>query len=60
MKKWCETKRVKYVVNEELFEYKSGDVDCSSYIITGKNPGGHLIRTATIKILEICRKTSLK
>ena len=32
MNRWCETNDVIYISNEELFEFRSGEVDSGSYI----------------------------
>ena len=55
IKKWC--KSVTFIDNETLFEYKSGEVDGGSYIMTGITPAVHLTRAATIRILTNTQQT---
>ena len=52
MKRWCATNGMKFVNNEEMFEFRSGEVDCGSYIMTGATPAVHLTRAATVRMLE--------
>ena len=56
MKQWCETNNMDFVNNEELFEYKTGEVDRSSYIMSGPTPAVHLTRSATLRMLENIQK----
>jgi lysophospholipase L1-like esterase len=57
MKRWCNTNDVKYIDNEDLFEYRSGDVDNTSYVMTGATPALHLTRSATVRMLENMAKS---
>ena len=52
MKQWCDTNDMTFISNEEMFEYKSGDVDTESYVMTGHTPAVHLTRKATVYMLE--------
>ena len=36
---------------------KSGEVDCQSYVMTGKTPAVHITRKATIRMLENIKKS---
>ena len=56
MKKWCETNNMTFINNEELFEFRSGEVDTGSYIMTGETPAVHLTRKATVRMLENIQK----
>ena len=57
MKKWCDANEMTYINNEELFEFRSGEVDCQSYVMTGKTPAVHITRKATIRMLENIKKS---
>ena len=52
MKKCCDTNNICFIENESLFEYRSGEVDVTSYIMTGATPAVHLTRSATIRLLK--------
>ena len=56
MKEWCTANNMNFVDNEGLFEFKSGDVDSGSYIMTGATPAVHLTRHATVRLLENIQK----
>ena len=56
MKEWCTTNNIKYVENEQLFEFRNGDIDEGSYIMTGETPAVHLTRPATIRLLRNIQK----
>jgi hypothetical protein len=52
MNEWCSANHIDFIDNENLFEFKSGDVDCGSYIMTGATPAVHLTRPATRRMLQ--------
>ena len=52
MKKWCQVNNVSFIDNETLFEYRSGEVDTSSFVMSGVTPAVHLTRPATIRMLK--------
>ena len=52
MKKWCQVNNVSFIDNETLFEYRSGEVDTSSFVMSGATPAVHLTRPATIRMLK--------
>ena len=52
MSKWCETNGMDYINNEEMFEFRSGDIDKSFYVMTGATPAVHLTRSATVRMLK--------
>ena len=52
LKKCCDTNNICFIENESLFEYRSGEVDVTSYIMTGATPAVHLTRSATIRLLK--------
>ena len=56
MKQWCDTNDMTFINNEEMFEYKSGDVDTESYVMTGHTPAVHLTRKATVRMLKNIKK----
>ena len=56
MKEWCTTNNIKYVENEQLFEFRNGNIDEGSYIMTGETPAVHLTRRATIRLLKNIQK----
>ena len=57
MMHWCQANDVHYVENESLFEFRTGEVDVGSYIMTGATPAVHLTRTATIRLLRNIQKS---
>ena len=57
MDKWCKTNGMDFINNEEMFEFKSGEVDKGSYVMTGQTPAVHLTRPATLRMLENMKKT---
>ena len=59
MKQWCDTNDMTFINNEEMFEYKSGDVYTESYVMTGHTPAVHLTRKATVRMLENIKKLFL-
>ena len=56
MNKWCKANSVEFIDNESMFEFKTGEVDTSSYIMTGATPAIHLTRSATIRMIENIQK----
>ena len=56
MNKWCKANSVEFIDNESMFEFKTGEVDTSSYIMTGATPAIHLTRSATIRMMENIQK----
>ena len=56
MSKWCDTNTVDFINNEDLFEFRSGEVDKGSYIMTGATPAVHLTRQASLRMLDNIRK----
>ena len=56
MKNWCDANNMDFINNEEMFEFRSGEVDSGSYIMDGPMPGIHLTRPATIRMLENMKK----
>ena len=57
MDKWCKTNGMDFINNEEMFEFKSGEVDKGSYVMTGQTPAVHLTCPATLRMLENMKKT---
>ena len=45
-----------FINNEEMFEFRSGEVDSGSYVMDGPMPGIHLTRPETIRMLENMKK----
>jgi lysophospholipase L1-like esterase len=57
MNKWCKANNIDFIDNEMLYEFKTGEVDVSSYIMTGVTPAVHLTQPATLRMLENLKKT---
>ena len=57
IRNWSEQNKIKFVDNEAIFEYRNGDIDKDSYIMSGDMPALHLKRKATVKVLENLKKS---
>ena len=57
MRNWSEQNKIKFVDNKAIFEYRNGDIDKDSYIMSGDMPALHLKRKATVKVLENLKKS---
>ena len=56
MKTWSNQNKITFVNNESLFEFKNGDVDLDSYVMSGDMPVIHLNRKGTNKLLDNLQK----
>ena len=52
MRKWCQANSMSDVNNDDPFEFRSGEVDCGSYVMSGATPAVHLNRPGTVRMLE--------
>ena len=57
MRKWSEQNQIRYVDNEAPFEFRNGDKDTDSYVMTGNMPAIQLKRNATMRLLENLQKS---
>ena len=57
MRKWSEQNQIRYIDNEAPFEFRNGDIDTDSYVMTGDMPAIHLKRNATMRLLENLHKS---
>ena len=49
--------QIRYIDNEAPFEFRNGDIDTDSYVMTGDMPAIHLKRNATMRLLENLQKS---
>ena len=56
MKTWSNQNQITSVDNQILFEFKNGDVDLDSYVMSGDMPAIHLNRKGTNKLLDNLQK----
>jgi hypothetical protein len=57
MKKWSDRNQIKFIDNENPFEYRTGEIDKSSFVMTGATPAVHLTRKGTVRFLENLQKS---
>ena len=57
MKKWSEKNQIQFIDNEIPFEYRTGEIDQGSYVMTGTTPAVHLTRKGTVRLLENLKKS---
>ena len=58
LKQWADQNEITFVDNESPFEYRTGEIDEDSYIMTGDMPALHLNRRGTVKLLDNLQKST--
>ena len=56
VKKWSVENQIKFIDNESSFELRSGDVDTSVFVMSGRTPCVHLTRDGTVRLQENIQK----
>ena len=56
MQKWAVENQIKFIDNESSFELRSGDVDTSVFVMSGRTPCVHLTRDGTVRLQENIQK----